>query len=56
MASTTIQIRIDEKDKKEVKKIFARYGLTISSATRLFLKECIRTKSLAVEGFIKSRK
>lgn len=56
MASTTIQIRIDEKTKKEVKKIFTRYGLTISSAIRLFLSECVKTKSLAVRGFEKSKK
>jgi len=56
MPGTTIQIRIDEKTKREAKKLFAKYGLTISTATRLFLAECIRTKSLAIGGFEKSRR
>jgi len=44
--TATIQIRISVEDKAELKKIFARYGLTISSATRMFLKECIRLGKL----------
>ena len=49
MASTTIQIRIDSKVKKEAKKVFADLGLDISSATKLFYKKAMDTKSIPFE-------
>jgi DNA-damage-inducible protein J len=49
MASTTIQIRIDSKVKKEAKKVFADLGLDISSATKLFYKKAMVTRSIPFE-------
>jgi addiction module RelB/DinJ family antitoxin len=54
--TATIQIRISTEDKNKLKKILAKQGLTISSATRMFLKECIRLGRLPftyTEGEIK---
>ena len=50
MASTTIQIRIDSKTKKEARKLFGKLGTDISSATKMFLAQSVRTKALAVKG------
>ena len=44
--STTIQIRIDEKTKKEAKKVFASLGLNMSEAVKLYLKTVIETKTI----------
>ncbi|MFA6463532.1 MAG: type II toxin-antitoxin system RelB/DinJ family antitoxin [Candidatus Paceibacterota bacterium] len=49
MASTTIQIRIDEKEKKITKKVFEDLGLDISSATKLFYKKAVATRSIPFE-------
>lgn len=49
MASTTIQIRIDEKDKKQAQKVFEELGLDISSATKLFYKKAVITRSIPFE-------
>ena len=49
MASTTIQIRIDSKTKKEAKKLFESFGLDISSATKMFIKQSLNTKSIPFE-------
>ena len=46
---TTIQIRIDTKTKRESKKIFAEFGLDMSSALKLFLHTTVRNKSVPVE-------
>lgn len=43
---TTIQIRIDEKEKKEAKKIFDDLGLDMSSAIKIFLKKVSVHKGL----------
>ena len=43
---TTIQIRINEKDKKEAKKIFDDLGLDMSSAIKIFLKKVSDNKGL----------
>ncbi len=40
--TATIQIRISVEDKKILKKICAKQGLTISAAVRMFLSECVR--------------
>ena len=44
--STTIQIRIDEKTKKEAKKVFESLGLNMSEAVKLYLKSVIETKTI----------
>jgi len=43
---SNIQIRIDEKEKKEVKKIFEKIGLDMSSAIKLFIRQTILRKGL----------
>jgi len=46
--TTTLQIRIDEKTKKEAKKIFEGIGLDMSSAIKLFLKQTVNAKSFPI--------
>jgi len=48
--STTLQIRIDKKDKEASKKVFAGMGMTLSTAIKLFLKQAQKTKSLPIKG------
>ncbi|MCD6434995.1 MAG: type II toxin-antitoxin system RelB/DinJ family antitoxin [Clostridiales bacterium] len=43
---SNIQIRIDEKEKREAKKIFEKIGLDMSSAIKLFLKQTTLRKGL----------
>lgn len=43
---TTINIRVDEKLKKEAKKTFAALGLDTSSAIKMFLAQSVREKGL----------
>ena len=50
MNTKTLQIRIDEKTKKEAKKVFGNLGLSISTAIKLFLKQAKKTKSLPIKG------
>ena len=50
MDSTTLQIRIDKKDKEAVQKVFTGLGLTLSSAIKLFLRQAQKTKSLPIKG------
>lgn len=50
MSSTTLQIRIDKKDKEAVKKVFDSLGMTLSSAIKLFLRQAQKTKSLPIKG------
>lgn len=42
-----IQIRINEKDKKEAMKIFEKIGLDMSSAVRLFIRQATIRKDLS---------
>lgn len=48
--TSVIQIRVDDKVKKEAKKLFSDLGTDISGAFKMFLKQSIRTKSLAIKG------
>lgn len=43
---TTLQIRIDEKTKKQAKKIFASLGLDMSTGIKLYLKQVMIRKGL----------
>ena len=43
---TTLQIRIDEKMKKDVKKIFDKLGLDMSSAIKVYLKQVVITQGI----------
>ncbi len=47
---TTIQIRIDEKMKKDAMKLFESLGTDISGATKMFISQSLRTKTLAIKG------
>jgi len=46
---TTIQLRIDNKTKKEAQKTLNEMGLDISSAIKLFLKNVVITKKIPFE-------
>ncbi len=50
MTSTTLQIRIDKKEKEETRKVFADRGMTLSSAIKLFFNQARKTKSLSIKG------
>lgn len=49
MAETKINIRVDEKTKKEAKKTLESLGLDISSGVKLFLNSVINTQSIPFE-------
>jgi DNA-damage-inducible protein J len=44
--STTIQLRVDKRTKDQAQAILRKLGLDLSSATKLFLNQIIRTKSI----------
>ena len=54
-ADTTIQIRIDKKTKENARKVFAKIGMDMSTAIKLFLNQAERTKSLPIKGLTESR-
>ena len=47
--SSTLQIRIDEKTKRDAQKILAELGLDMSTAIKLFLHNIIITESVPLE-------
>ena len=47
--TTTLSIRLDNKLKKDSKKVFKELGLDISSATKLFLTQVVNRKALPFE-------
>ena len=46
MATKAIHIRIDEKQKKNLESIFAKMGLDIPKAVRIFLRKVEITQSI----------
>lgn len=46
MASVNVTIRMDEKDKKDVGKLFSEFGLTMNTAFNMFAKQVIREQSI----------
>ncbi len=46
---TTLNIRIDEKIKEDARKTFARMGLDISSAVKLFLHQSVEQQRIPFE-------
>lgn len=46
---STLQIRIDEKTKRDAQKILAELGLDMSTAIKLFLHNIIITESVPLE-------
>lgn len=47
--NTQLQIRIDTKTKKEAKKVFENFGLDLSTAVKMMLKQAIFTKRIPFE-------
>lgn len=47
--TTTIQIRMDTKIKKDAKKLFEELGLDISSATKLFYVQALKARAIPFE-------
>ncbi len=46
---TTLNIRVDEKIKEDARKTFARMGLDISSAVKLFLYQSVKEQRIPFE-------
>ena len=46
MGQTSISIRVDEDVKREAEALFAKLGLTLSSATNVFFRQAVRTQSI----------
>ena len=46
MSTTTFQLRIDKATKAKAQAIFKKMGMDMSAATKLFLTEVVRTKSI----------
>ena len=46
MGQTNISIRIDEDIKKDAETLFAKLGLTLSSATNVFYRQAVRTQGI----------
>ncbi len=44
--NTTIQIRIDQKTKKQAKRVFDDLGIDISSGIKIFLNQVIKKNSI----------
>ena len=44
--NTTIQLRIDKETKEKAQAIFKKLGTDLSSATKLFFSQVIRTKAI----------
>ena len=49
MATSTLQIRVDSKLRKEADELFAIAGLDMSSAVRLFLRQSVIRRRLPFE-------
>lgn len=46
MNTTTVQVRIDAKTKREAGKVFEGLGLDFSSAFKIYLRQVVREKAL----------
>ena len=46
MPQTNISIRIDEDVKRDAERLFAKLGLTLSSATNIFFRQAVRTQGI----------
>lgn len=44
--TSTIQIRVEEKIKRDAQKIFEKMGLDLSSGLKMYLTQVIRTKGI----------
>lgn len=48
-ATATINVRTDPKTKKEAEKLFSDFGLSMTSAVNVFLKQVVREKRIPFE-------
>jgi DNA-damage-inducible protein J len=46
MSTTTLNIRVDGKTKRQAQKLFSSLGFDVSSAVKIFLKKAIETGSM----------
>ncbi len=56
MASCLIQLRVDEKMKKDATEVFDKLGLDLSSAIRIFLARVIQDEGIPFSMVLKSNK
>lgn len=49
MAQTTINIRMDEELKKEAEKLFADFGMNMTTAVTIFAKAVVRERKIPFE-------
>ena len=49
MSSTNMNIRMDSKVKQDAENLFAEFGLNMTSAINLFLRQAIREQSIPFE-------
>ncbi len=49
MSTTTMNIRIDENLKKNAEELFAYFGLNMSAAVNMFIRQAVRTQSIPLE-------
>lgn len=49
MAQTTINIRMDEELKKEAEKLFADFGMNMTTAVTIFAKAVVRERRIPFE-------
>jgi DNA-damage-inducible protein J len=49
MATTNINVRVDEKLKKNTEKLFAHLGLNMTTAINMFLKSCERENGIPLD-------
>ncbi len=53
MSSTNMNIRMDSEVKREAEKLFEQFGLNMTSAINLFLRQAIREQSIPFEISLK---
>ncbi|MCL2287234.1 MAG: type II toxin-antitoxin system RelB/DinJ family antitoxin [Firmicutes bacterium] len=49
MASTSMNIRTDSEVKKQAEELFAQFGLSMSAAINMFLRQSIRKQAIPFE-------
>ena len=49
MSNTNMNIRMDSEIKKQAEKLFSEFGLNMTSAINLFLRQAIREQSIPFE-------
>jgi len=52
MAQTSVSIRVDEDVKRDAETLFAKLGLTLSSATNVFYRQAVRAQGIPFNLYI----